>query len=92
MLIWAKVRLFIQMVRLSTRRMLQMIDFLKLVANSILLDGYIIPLNIQNGLAYMDMNKPTDQEYSSLSHVVLTSDSNWDPTILDSEFDPGLFF
>jgi len=52
------------------------------------LDGYVIPLNIRNGLAYMDMSKPTDQEFSSLPHVVLTSDSNWDPTLLDSEFDP----
>jgi len=52
------------------------------------LDGYIIPLNIRNGLAYMDMSMPTDKEFSTLPHVVLTSDSNWDPTILDSEFDP----
>jgi len=53
------------------------------------LHGYGIPLNIQNGLAYMDMSKPMDVDFSSLSHVVLTSDSNWDPTILDSEFDPN---
>ncbi len=52
------------------------------------LDGYVMPLNIRNGLAYMDMVKPTDQEYSSLSHVVLTLDSKWDPTLLDSQFDP----
>ena len=51
-------------------------------------DGYVIPLNIKNGLAYMDMSKPTDQEFSSLPHVVLTSDSNCDPKLLDSEFDP----
>ena len=36
----------------------------------------------------MAMSKPTDQEFSSFPHVVLTSDSNWDPTLLDSEFDP----
>ncbi len=52
------------------------------------LDGYIIPLNICNGLAYMDMSVPTDKELSTLPHVFLTSDANWDPTILDSEFDP----
>ena len=51
------------------------------------LDGYIIPLNIKNGLAYVDLSKPIDQDYCSLPHVVSTLDSNWDPTILDSEHD-----
>jgi len=31
---------------------------------------------------------PTDKEFSTLPHVVLSSDANWDPTILDSKFDP----
>ncbi len=52
------------------------------------LDGYIIPLNICNGLAYMDMSVPIDKEFSTLPHVVLTSNANWDPTTLDSEFNP----
>ena len=34
------------------------------------------------------MSVPTDKEFSMLPHAVLTSDSNWDPTILDSKFDP----
>jgi len=54
------------------------------------LDCHIIPLNICNGLAYMDMSKPMDVDSSSLPHVVFTSDSNWDPTTLNSEFDPDV--
>ena len=56
------------------------------------LDGYIIPLNICNGLAYMDMSVPTDKEISTLPHVILTSNANWHPSILDSEFNPKVEF
>jgi len=51
------------------------------------LDGYIIPLSICNGLAYMDMHVPSLKEYAELPHVVLTSDIEWDPTVLDNELD-----
>ena len=50
-------------------------------------DGYVIPLHIRDGLAYMDMHPPSDDEYSSLPHVFMTSDVPWDPTSLDNEFD-----
>ena len=50
------------------------------------LDGYIIPLNIQNGLVYMDMHAPSSKEYNDLPHIVLTSDVDWDPAVLDNEF------
>ena len=32
-------------------------------------DGWIIPLHIRNGLAYMDMRPPTQDEYLSLIHI-----------------------
>jgi len=48
----------------------------------------LIPLNIRNGLAYMDMRAPIGNEFSELPHVVLTSDVDWDPKVLDCEFDP----
>jgi len=50
--------------------------------------GYIIPLNICNGLAYMEMSVTMDKEFSTFPHAVLNSNVNWDPTILVSEFDP----
>ena len=50
-------------------------------------DGWIIPLHIRNGLAYMDMRPPMQDEYETYDHVVLTSDVTWDPTVLDNEMD-----
>ena len=60
------------------------------------LDGYLIPLNIRIGLAYMDMRAPIGNEFltllhpypSPVPHVVLTSDADWNPKVLDCEFDP----
>jgi hypothetical protein len=49
-------------------------------------DGYVIPLSIRNGLAYMNMHSPTDLELETLPHVFFTSDVPWDPTILDNEY------
>jgi hypothetical protein len=40
------------------------------------------------GLPYMDMRPCTEEEYHQLPHIVLTSDTEWDPTILDHEFSP----
>ena len=50
-------------------------------------DGYAIPLNIVNGLARMDIRPFTDHEWDSLPHVFLTSDLDWDPTVLDHSHD-----
>jgi hypothetical protein len=50
-------------------------------------DGWIIPLNVRNGLTYMDMRPPTDSELNEYPHVVFTSDIKWDPTVLDNETD-----
>src|SRR5207253_2574065 len=48
-------------------------------------DGYIIPLNVRNGLLYMTIRPFTDYEWDILPHVVLTADVDWDPSILDFE-------
>ena len=49
------------------------------------LDGYIIPLNIRSGLPYMTMRPFTNKEWDELPHVILTADTDWDPSILDDE-------
>ena len=49
-------------------------------------DGYVVPLSIRNGLAYMDMHPPTDLELESYPHVFFTSDNAWDPSSLDHEY------
>ena len=50
-------------------------------------DGWIIPLHVRNGLTYMDMRPPDDSEIESYPHVMFTSDSTWDPSVLDDETD-----
>ena len=35
----------------------------------------------------MDMHPPSDDELNDLPHVVLTSDIDWDPSIVDNEMD-----
>jgi len=46
--------------------------------------GEEIPLDIVNGLPYMDLSPYTDEEWKELPHMVMTSDEKWDPTIFDS--------
>ena len=47
------------------------------------LDGYVMPLNIVHGLAYLTMRPFTDREWDELPHLVLTSDNTWDPSKYD---------
>ncbi len=42
-------------------------------------DGYTIPLAIRAGLCYLDMRKPVDDEMEQLPHLILTSDTPWNP-------------
>ena len=51
------------------------------------LEGYVIPLQFRNGLAYFETKKPTDNDLEEYPHVILTSDTDWDPSILDNEID-----
>ena len=66
-------------------------------------DGYIIPIDIINGLAYLKMFPPTDKELEQLPTIIMTAPDEWDPTVLDltltdkddwantlKEFDQGL--
>jgi hypothetical protein len=46
-------------------------------------DGYILPLDIRDGLPYLKIRVPTPTELDSLPHAVLTSDCAWDPTVFD---------
>ena len=48
------------------------------------LDGYIIPLDIINGLPYMKMQPNTQEEYDTLPHIFLTGAEPWDPSVLDN--------
>jgi hypothetical protein len=50
------------------------------------LDGYIIPLSIQDGLTRLNIRPYTDQEFNTLPHVILTSELEWDPSTLDHTF------
>jgi hypothetical protein len=55
-------------------------------------DGYTIPLAIRDGLCYMDIRKPVDDEMEQLPHLIMTSDIPWDPRDLDSEPENLNFF
>ena len=50
-------------------------------------DGYVFPLSIRDGLPYLGMRPYTDHELDSLPHVILTSDDDWDPRVLDFDID-----
>ena len=45
-------------------------------------DGYVHPLDIKNGLPYISIRPYTDHEYDTLPHVIWTSDTDWDLTVL----------
>ena len=46
-------------------------------------DGYIFPLDVRDGLPYISLRPFTDEEWTTLPHIVLTSDADWDPSVLD---------
>jgi hypothetical protein len=48
-------------------------------------DGYVLPLTFRGGLPYLSIRPYTDREFATLPHVVMTSDTDWDPTILDCD-------
>jgi hypothetical protein len=50
-------------------------------------DGYKIPLKVRNGLPYLDMEYPDDDAMGKYPHVYFTADQEWDPRIVDDEFD-----
>ena len=47
-------------------------------------EGYVIPLSIESGLAYMhSMRIPTDHDLQNYPHVFFTSPDIWDTSVLD---------
>ena len=54
-------------------------------------EGYTIPIHVRDGLPRMDMRIPTDAEMDKYPHVFITADSNWDPSILDNEFEEEFY-
>jgi len=49
-------------------------------------EGYVVPLHIRDGLPYLDMTAPTDDDLERYPHVFFTADTPWDPSVLDQEF------
>ena len=49
-------------------------------------EGYTIPLHVHNGLYYMDMVPPTDDDMDQYPYVFITADGPWNPDIVDEEF------
>jgi hypothetical protein len=43
------------------------------------LEGYVIPLDIINGLPYMKMRPPLDDKLKDLPHIIMTSGERWNP-------------
>jgi hypothetical protein len=52
-------------------------------------DGYTHPLNVRQGLPYIQMHPYTDDEWDTLPHVFWTSDATWDPSVLDHDITDG---
>ena len=46
-------------------------------------DGYVFPLDIIDGLPYLKMRPYKDEEFDSLPHVILTSDTTWEHNVFD---------
>ena len=45
--------------------------------------GFVLPLDIKDGLPYMPLRPPSAREHQALPQIVLTGDTHWDPRILD---------
>jgi hypothetical protein len=50
------------------------------------LDEYINPLSIKDGLACLCIRLYTDHEWDNLPHGILTSELEWEPSVLDVDF------
>ena len=53
---------------------------------------YSIPLQVHNGLIYIDMCLYTDIEKNNLPMIFLTADTEWNPSSLDYEHDVENWF
>ena len=46
-------------------------------------DEYVMPLSFHQGLPYLEIHPFSDIEYQNPPHVVMTSDTVWDPSVMD---------
>jgi len=49
------------------------------------LDGYVLPIDLDNGLPCISMVPNTQKEFDELPHVLFSSSAEWDPTVLDNK-------
>jgi hypothetical protein len=56
------------------------------------MDDYQIPLDINNGLAYLRCRPPTTHELETLPHIIMTADVDWNPSIFDNDIDNVVTF
>ena len=47
---------------------------------------------MENGLVHMAMHPPTDRELQELPHVILTSNEEWKPSLLDHAHNQETWF
>ena len=52
--------------------------------------GKVFPLSTRQGLMYLDIKPPTDDDMEKYPHVYFTADEDWDPTRFDREVDKDL--
>ena len=50
-------------------------------------DGYVLPIQIKDGLPYVALHPYTDDEWETLPHIHWTHDSDWDPAVFDGGTD-----
>ena len=54
-------------------------------------DGYITPMEIKEGLAYLHLRLPTDAEWESLPKITFTTDAPWRSKSLDAPIPPDWY-
>jgi len=55
-------------------------------------DNYVMPIDIIDGLPYIEIRPYTDDEWDKLPHVIMTGDTDWDPSVLDNSHDKETWF
>jgi hypothetical protein len=48
------------------------------------IDGYVLPLDVVNGLPHLKSRPFSDREWKEYPHVVMTSDNEWNPKVLEN--------
>jgi len=49
------------------------------------LDGYVLPIDVDNGLPHISQVPHTQKEFDELPNVMFSSSAEWDPTVLDNK-------